>query len=578
MIVAARAGLGGTSTAVPVQLERSSHAAAKVTLIRPPVTVPVDTFAYVAPMPPIGLAYVAAALREAGHDITVVDGPGEAPEQTTDFDAPIGTMFRIGLTFEEIVERIPPGTQLVGISHMFLHDWPTVRELATLVKRKHPDAFLVLGGENATAYRKWIFEETPAVDACVLGEGEATAVELAGRIAAGAPLTDMRGIALRDADRTTPEGAGQLPVRIRSLTTIPRPAWDLFPMENYLDFHEAIGEERSRSMPMLATRGCPYKCSFCSSPQMWTTRYQVREPEELVDEIADYVDRYGIDSVNFVDLTAITKHDWTLAFCDALEARGLGIKWDVPVGTRSEGLDEHVIQRLKDSGCHQITLAPEHGSQHMLEVFDKRVDLDHIFTAIRAAKKVGVSTHVNTVIGHPAETWGDRWKNYVFLVRTALAGATTGAAYIFHPYPGSRDFQEIVDAGLLTVDDTYVYDGLAIGTSGNRSWNPKVSERSLFLTHAAMKLTFELVALARDPRRAVRVARAFFESRTDTIGDANLRDKAAGPVGLRFSDVYNQRLFAMWVRWRMRARKEDRAAASADAGGPEQRHKVGAAR
>ena len=552
------------STAVALPLVRTVQVATTVTLIRPPVVVPVDSFAYVAPIPPIGLAYIAGALRQAGHVVHVVDATGEAPEQTTDFTAATGEMRRIGLTLEEIVERIPPTTKVVGITHMFLHEWPTVRELAELVKRRHPDAFVVLGGENATAFRQWIFEETAAVDCCVLGEGEATAVELVGRIAAGAPLTGLRGIARRAVDREPGGGTEQLPVRIRALTTIPRPAWDLFPMDNYLRFHDEIGTARSRSMPMLATRGCPYKCSFCSSPQMWTTRYQVRDPEDLVDEIEDYVRRYDIDTVVFVDLTAITKHNWTLAFCDALEARGLGTKWRVPVGTRSEGLDEHVIQRMKDAGCQSMTLAPEHGSQHMLDVFDKRVDLDHIFEAIRAARKVGMATHVNTVIGHPAETWPDRWKNLVFLVRAALAGATTGAAYIFHPYPGSRDFQELLEAGQLTVDEKYVYDGLAIGTSGNHSWNPTLSARSLYRTHAVMKASFELTSLARDPRRAVKTARAVFEEDTDTLGDANLRDKAHGPVGVRFSDVYDTRLAALWLRWRVRTRGNERTALPAE--------------
>ena len=101
-------------------------------------------------------------------------------------------------------------------------------------------------------------------------------------------------------------------------------------------------------MPMLATRGCPYKCSFCSSPQMWTTRYSVREPSDLVDEIEDYVRRYDVKNVDFCDLTAMTTRQWTLDFCDELERRRLGITWQLPVGTRSEGIDEHVLERLAE--------------------------------------------------------------------------------------------------------------------------------------------------------------------------------------------------------------------------------------
>ncbi|MEL7207730.1 MAG: radical SAM protein, partial [Actinomycetota bacterium] len=99
-------------------------------------------------------------------------------------------------------------------------------------------------------------------------------------------------------------------------------------------------------MQILGTRGCPYKCSFCSSPQMWTTKYVVREPDDVVDEIADYVDQYGVANVNFVDLTAATNRRWTLGLCDALDERGLDITWQLPVGTRIEAIDREVLERI----------------------------------------------------------------------------------------------------------------------------------------------------------------------------------------------------------------------------------------
>ena len=550
----AGAASAGTVTTTSLALTRTSQATTTVTLLRPPVVVPVSSFAYVAQMPPIGLAYVAGALRDAGHDVHVVDAPGTEPEQVTLFSTPLGEMYRIGLTFDEILARIPAETTVVGITHMFLHEWPTVRELAEAVKRSRPDVFVVLGGENATSYRQWIFEETTAVDACVLGEGEATAVELMGRLAAGAPLTDMEGIALRAAEVGTAARDGVLPVRIRAMDTLPRPAWDLFPMDGYFRFHDAIGMTKSRSIPMLATRGCPYKCSFCSSPQMWTTRYTVREPKDIVDELEDYVERYGIDNIDFVDLTAMTKRKWTLALCDELEERGLGTLWHLPVGTRSEGFDAHLLRRLYAGGCRSVTFAPEHGSQRMLDVYDKRVDLDHIYTSIKDARKAGLVTHVNTVIGHPAERTSDRWVNLLFLMRVAFAGCDTGSAFIFHPYPGSRDFREAVEAGRLTAGDDYVYDGLANGLPGNRSWNPEMSAKALYRWQLAMKAGFEAAAVVRDPRRAWRIARAMVARDEHRPAEEGKEAGATGPVGMRLGDEHDVRLVALWVRSQLRGR------------------------
>jgi radical SAM superfamily enzyme YgiQ (UPF0313 family) len=542
------------AAAISLRRGSTSDPATSVALIRPPVVVPVQSVSFVAPMPPIGLAYIAAALRAAGHQVDVIDAPGEALDQLTDFATSCGTMRRIGLTLDDIVARIPSGVKVVGITHMFLHEWPTIRDLAELVKERHPDAFVVLGGENATAYRDWILDESAAVDCCVLGEGEATVVQLADRIAAGAPLGGLRGVALGPSHPERTDVPAELPARIRALATVPRPAWDLFPMENYFRHQVELSEALGRSIPMLATRGCPYKCSFCSSPKMWTTRYLVREPEELVDEIADHVARYSIDCVEFVDLTAMTKRNWMLALCDELERRQLGVTWQLPVGTRSEGFDAHVLKRLHDAGCRSVTFAPEHGSQHMLEVFDKRLDLSHILESISDAHKVGLDTNVHTIIGHPAETRRDRWENLVFIVRTALIGCDSASAFVFHPYPGSRDFAELLEAGKLTIDEAFLYDGIANLAPGNRSWNPTLSSWSLYASQLVTKVAFELAATMRDPNRALRLVRALVSGDNAAGDDCATPADTGGPIGLRFGDERDTRAAARWIRSQMRFR------------------------
>jgi len=117
------------------------------------------------------------------------------------------------------------------------------------------------------------------------------------------------------------------------------------------------------------------------------------------------VKTYGVKNINFCDLTAITKRQWTLDFCDAFERHGLDITWQIPVGTRAEALDEVVLRRLRETGCRNITYAPESGSQRMLDIFDKKVDLEHILTSLRAAHALKLKTHINIIIGHPDERW-----------------------------------------------------------------------------------------------------------------------------------------------------------------------------
>ena len=264
--------------------------ALSIALIRPPVVVLTEGLSHIGPTPPVGLAYVAAALRGAGHRITVIDAPGLALEPIERFDVAAGRVRRIGLSPREVAERIAPETDIVGITNMFAHEWPTVREIAELARRRVPDARVIVGGENPTSFWPWMFEQTDAIDVAVLGEGERTIVAVADRVADGTSLHGLAGVALPEVAEASEEPC--LPTRIRDVESIDRPAWDLFPMDAYFRYRSFLGVDRGRSMPILATRGCPYECSFCSAPNMWTTRYHVREPVEIVDEIQSYVESY----------------------------------------------------------------------------------------------------------------------------------------------------------------------------------------------------------------------------------------------------------------------------------------------
>lgn len=480
---------------------------ARVTLIRPPsVSFPKSLSGH-GPVPPIGVAYLAAVLRQGGHRVDVIDAPGEAIDEHHDFTTAIGTLRSTGLTPEAVVDRIPADVQIIGVTNMFLHEWPQVLQILELARARFPEATLVVGGENATAYWPWMFEETEVIDLVVTGEGEATALELADRVAAGLPLHAMAGVVLPKRQGQEAEDGG-LPTRLRQLSEIPEPAWDLLPVDNYLDHADYFGVDRGRSMPVMATRGCPYKCSFCSSPQMWTTRYVVREPEDVAKEIAGYVERYDIANVDFCDLTAITKRQWTLRFCDSLDAQRLDITWQLPVGTRAEALDAEVLQRLYDTGCRNVTYAPESGSKRMLEIFDKRVDLDHILRSLRAAHRIGLRTHVNVIIGHPDEKWRDVLQSALLLVKAAVAGADTASAIMFGAYPGSADFRRLLDEGALAVDDEFLYIALSRGSSAHRSYNPRMSSRQLRSAQLAIMMTFYGLAHLLHPSRVLERFRA----------------------------------------------------------------------
>lgn len=512
------------ATARPVRT-----ASLRVALLKPNLVFYPRSLSAYGPIPPVGLAYVAGALRAAGHEVQVLDTVGEAIERSTDFDSPVGRLRRVGMTSEKAVARLHPKTAVVGLTNMFLHEWPVTRELAEAVRERFPEATIVLGGENATSFWPWIFEQTTAVDHVVLGEGEATMVAVATALQEGRSVEDIPGVESRvgRGERTTARAP-----RLRNLDELARPAWDLFPIDEYQRFADFHGVHRGRSMTVLATRGCPYQCTFCSAPAMWTTRYVVRDPDEVADEIADYVRRWGITNVNFADLTAITKRNWTLRFCDALDARVPGITWQLPVGTRAEALDSEVLQRLWDTGCRNITYAPESGSRRMLEIYRKGVDLEQILTSLRAAHRLRIVTRINIIIGHPDERWSDLLRSLWFMVRAARAGANDAAVMIFGPYPGSVDFDRLVLAGEVVVDDAYTYVALARASAGATSYNARFSSGQLKAALLVMLGTFYTVGHLLHPGRLRHLLR-WRRDREESALDQWIRIKRRGyrPLG-----------------------------------------------
>jgi radical SAM superfamily enzyme YgiQ (UPF0313 family) len=466
--------------------------------------------------PPLSVAYLAGSLTAAGHDVQIIDAVGEAlsamhPGYRSDIVVN-------GLSIPEIVERIRPDAEFVGISCLFSHEWPLIRQLIAAIAARLPHVPIVCGGEHATAVPELCLGDAPALRACALGEGEETVVELVEAFVGDTGLEKVAGIVYRAADgprRTAPRA------RIRDVDDIPAPRWDLTPIERYLDGGFSFGVDRGRTMALLATRGCPYRCTFCSSPQMWTTRYSTRTPALVVDEIEDYVRRYRIDNVDFYDLTSIVRRDWILAFCKELDARGLRVTWQLPSGTRSEALDEAVLRAMYRSGCRNVSYAPESGSQRTLHAIKKRVKLDHIAESMRTAVRVGLNVKANILIGFPDEQREDLRDTMHFILRMARAGVHDVSVWTFSPYPGSELFERLRTAGRLPrLDDDYYASLLSYSDiSGAVSYADALASAQLQRYRVGGLLLFYGASYVTHPTRPLRslynIATRRYESRME---------------------------------------------------------------
>jgi hypothetical protein len=284
-----------------------------------------------------------------------------------------------------------------------------------------------------------------------------------------------------------------------------------------------FGVNLGRSMPILATRGCPYQCTFCSSPAMWTTRYYVRDVHDVVDEIASYVERYGATNIDFYDLTAIIKRDWILAFCAELERRKLSITYQLPSGTRSEALDAEVLAALHRTGCHNICYAPESGSPRTLQRIKKKIKPERMVESIRAATRNGISVKANLIIGFPNETKREIWDTVRFGIRLAWVGAEDLPLFPFVPYPGSELFRQLRDEGVVPELSNAYFAQLGYGDLDRApSLTRHVSSRQLAWIRAIGMTVFLVVGYLRRPWRVVRTLNALVTERSNTVVEQRL--------------------------------------------------------
>ena len=501
-----------------------------ITLINPPALV--GKYAYSAfSHPPLGLGYIAACLRQEGHAVQVIDAVGEAIARFATY-LPNRNFLLQGLSADGILAAISPETGLIGFSCMFTHAWPATRGLIHKTNRLFPKIPLVAGGEHPTALPALCLKQAP-LTACVLGEGEATMVELAKTITANKDLATVSGIATRN-DRTG-EITTTAPRRpILDLDCLPWPAWDLIPWEKY---HLYVGPVSCRTMPMLSTRGCPYHCAFCTAAAMWGGIWRKRSPAGITRELRHNIRRYGIQEFQFFDISSLIDRRWVKALCRQILKERLDIKWNMPVGNRSEVIDKDTARLLVRSGCDYIQFAPESGSPRVLKKMNKKMDLDHLLLAIKAATDAGMRVCALFIIGYPGETMADIRLTYHLIRRLARSEVREIAISSFALLPGTPIFHELRQRQTITLNDDFFYQAAGATAFGlSHSWNPPFGRRRLMVLKWLGLIQFYGLSFLYHPHRPLNLLRNLRRGRQETKMDRVLRE-ISEKIKRRFSTL-----------------------------------------
>lgn len=491
----------------------------KICLINPPrLMKPLS--ATMKPSPSLGLALIAGALKADGHDISVIDALAEAPNQYIRFHDEIVLN---GLNEEQISDLIDDDVDVIAFSMMFSGNWLHNRILIDYLGEKFPKAVLIAGGEHITAAAEFCIEDTEHLHACVCGEGEETISELVYALQNGQSIAGIHGIVYKEASGNIVINPRR--TRIKDVENVAWPAWEYFPLEKYKENSIIYGVDRQvYSVPLMATRGCPYRCTFCSSPSMWGTRYYMRSPKDVLDEIELFYNKFQIRNFDFYDLTAIIKKEWIIDFCQQLLARKLDITWQIPAGTRSEAIDQEVAMYLYKSGCVNITYAPESGSEETLKRIKKKVSLNKMLQSIKFSHKENMNIKLNIIIGFPGETHRQIWATMLFVLKASWNGANDMSPSIFSPYPGSQLFDELSKQGKINMkDDQFFYNIIYVDTLfNNYFYNNDIPKFFLRLYHISLLLIFYSSNYLFYPKRFFNLIRNLITKRYESRGEMAL--------------------------------------------------------
>lgn len=412
----------------------------RICLINPPNTVPKKWKDAASCYQPMGLAYIAAELLKDRHEIYILDALLEGWNNSYEID---DNIVHVGLRREDISSKISNfAPDVVGITVPFSTQIKSALEVATTVKEVNEGIYTVLGGPSPTVQYSEVVSH-PDVDFVVIGEGEITVRELINKLKKKDlnNLSYVKGLAYRDNGK--PKLTERRPF-IQNLDTISFPARHLLPMNKYFQHRS------DRWTTMITSRGCPYNCIFCSIHLSMGKKWRYRSPENVVDEIEQLIEDYRINTIYFEDDNLTLNKKRIQQICELIIERKLDFKWFTRNGVRADTLDEVTIRLMKKSGCKRIWLAPESGSQRVVDnIIKKRLDLNRVDDAVKNCKKVGMPVTCFFVIGLIGETKEDINTTIKYAHKLKKLGVDNFWFSIATPYIGTELYDQAVQKGYL---------------------------------------------------------------------------------------------------------------------------------
>jgi anaerobic magnesium-protoporphyrin IX monomethyl ester cyclase len=400
------------------------------------------------PQPSLGLASLAAVLESSGHNVKILDMPALKLSE---------------LSAETILQEKP---DIIGITAMT----PTLNAalaVAKKVKETSNNTLVALGGPHATVLPEETLEKAYDLDFVIRGEGEQTFADLVNHLQGNKTgLEKVSGLTYRKEECVRSNDYRSL---IADLDTLPFPAFHLLPLDKYR-IHPPFGR-RKPILPIITSRGCPYRCLFCSK-SVFGKKYRVNSPNYVISEIQSLIERFGVREIKFYDDSFTLNRKRVLEICRLLKENKIDIQWTCE--TRVNLVDRDLLDVMKEAGCYMIEYGVESGVQDILNTLKKDVTVNQVHDSFKLTHDAGIETVAYFMIGSPGESVRTIEETISFSKKLDPDFAQFSIAT---PFPGTELYELALESGQVPNSwNGYVYADLE--SVDNPSFNSKLLSRA----------------------------------------------------------------------------------------------------
>lgn len=420
----------------------------KILLIRPPYT----RLKGLGPSPyfPLGLGYIASILNENNFEANIYHCENlRLKNETMIHDPSVGFYFR-SLGYQRYLENLKNDNHfiwkeveetlniyrpdMVGIS-VLSAEVASALKISQIIKKYREKCYVVWGGVHPTFLPAECLKNKE-IDFVIRGEGEYAMLNLCQALKNKNSLFGVKGLSFKNNGEIVHNSRNEL---IENIDKIPLPARSNILYPEMFDFR-SFGS-------MILTRGCPYRCTFCSSRIFWEKRTRFRSPINVINEIKMLQKNYGTTYFMFWDDSFTINKNMIEKYCYPIIESKLKISWKT--STRADLIDESILKLMKKAGCVNLEIGVESGSDRIKKIIHKDVTNIQIKKAFDLIRKNNIGAGAFFMAGFPEETARDLEETFQFIKELEYDEISFN---IFDPMPGSEEYEKCVKFGLVPIN------------------------------------------------------------------------------------------------------------------------------